>query len=76
MLTLARSRSRQLVEELTGFGEVVGQTIGDRAAFIRAFMTGRAVARISGAEPARREIGFLCDVVERSLVAGRRASRA
>ena len=66
---------RQLVEELTGFGEVVSPTIGNRTAFIRAFMTGHAVAALSSAEPANREIELLCDLVERSLAPGRRASR-
>jgi chromosome partitioning protein len=65
---------RQLVEELTSFDEVVSPTIGNRTAFIRAFMTGHGVAANSGAEPAHREIGLLCDLVERSLAARRRAS--
>jgi chromosome partitioning protein len=67
---------RQLVEELTGFGEVVSPTIGNRTAFIRAYMTGHAVAAISGSEPAHREIGLLSDLVEGLLATGRRAPRA
>jgi chromosome partitioning protein len=63
---------RQLVENLIGFGEVVSPTIGNRTAFIRAFAAGQAVAAISG--PAQREIGLLCDLVERTLAAGRTAS--
>jgi chromosome partitioning protein len=59
---------RQLVRELTGFGEVVGPTIGDRSAFVRAFMTGQSVAEMSEAQVAYREIQLLCDLVEKSLV--------
>jgi chromosome partitioning protein len=63
---------RQLVEELVGFGEVVSPIIGNRTAFIRAFATGQGVAAIPG--PAQREIGMLCDLVERTLAAGRATS--
>src|SRR5215469_6307826 len=37
---------RQLMDELAGFGEVVGPTIGNRTAFIRAFSAGNSVADI------------------------------
>jgi chromosome partitioning protein len=58
---------RQLVEELTGFGEVVGPTIGDRSAFVRAFSAGQSVADMPEGKMAHLEIQMLCDVVEKSL---------
>ena len=58
---------RQLVEELTGFGEVIGPPIGDRAAFVRAFSAGRSVAEMADGQGAHREIQLLCDVVENRL---------
>jgi len=64
---------RQLVEELAGFREVVSPAIGNRMAFVRAFTSGQAATAIDGS--ARYEIGLLCDLVERSLAARRRASR-
>jgi chromosome partitioning protein len=59
---------RQLVEELTGFGEVVGPMIGDRSAFVRAFSAGQSVADIPEARVAHREIELLCDLVEKDIV--------
>jgi chromosome partitioning protein len=66
---------RQLVEELTAFGEVVSPTIGDRAPFVRAVSTGHSVAKEPGGAVAHREIQLLCDVVERSLSETRRKTR-
>ena len=52
---------RQIVDELTGFGEIVGPTIGDRSAFVRAFSTGQSVAEMPEGQVAHREIQLLCD---------------
>ncbi|MGB7101984.1 MAG: ParA family protein [Xanthobacteraceae bacterium] len=57
---------RQLVDELTAFGEHVSLPIGYRTAFIRAFSSGFAVSAWAG-EPAYGEIGSLTDLVERFL---------
>ena len=58
---------RQLVDELTGFGEVIGPTIGDRAAFVRAFSAGQSVADMPDGHVAFREIQLLCDLVEKNI---------
>jgi chromosome partitioning protein len=58
---------RQLVEELSGFGEVVSPTIGNRTAFIRAFSAGHSVADIASGEIADREIQALCDLLDSAL---------
>ena len=58
---------RQIVEELTGFGELVGPTIGDRSAFVRAFSAGQSVAKMPDGQVSQREILMLCDVVEKCL---------
>jgi chromosome partitioning protein len=58
---------RQLVEELSGFGETVGPTVGDRSAFVRAFSAGRSVADMPEGQAAQREIELICDLVEKSL---------
>jgi chromosome partitioning protein len=58
---------RQLVAELTGFMEVVGSTIGDRSAFVRAFSAGQSVADMPEGQVAQREIQLLCDLVEKCL---------
>jgi chromosome partitioning protein len=58
---------RQLLDELTAFGEVVSPTIGDRAPFVRAAATGRYVAEEPGGAAAHREIERLCDAVDKSL---------
>ena len=62
-----RLEGRQFVEELTGFSEVVGPTIGDRSAFVRAFSTGHTVAEMTGGKVAHHEIQLLCDLVEKRL---------
>jgi chromosome partitioning protein len=64
---------RQLVEELTGFGEVIGPTIGDRSAFVRAFSAGQSVADMPEGQVAHREIQQLCDLVEKDMVGPSRA---
>jgi len=58
---------RQLVEELTGFSEVIGPTIGDRSVFVRAFSSGRSVAEMADGQVADREIQLLCSVIEKCL---------
>jgi chromosome partitioning protein len=58
---------RQLVEELTGFGEVIGPTIGDRAVFVRAFSSGCSIAEMADGEVAHREIQLLCNLIEKCL---------
>ncbi len=58
---------RQVVDELTGFGEVIGPTIGDRSAFVRAFSAGQSVADMPDGHVAFREIQLLCDLVEKNM---------
>ena len=51
---------RQLVEELTGFNEIVSSTIGNRSAFVRAYSAGRSVADMPDATggPSRDRIAL------------------
>jgi chromosome partitioning protein len=58
---------RQFVGELTGFDEVIGPTIGDRTAFVRAFSAGRSVAEMAEGLMADREIQLLCNLIEECL---------
>jgi len=67
---------QQLAEELNGFGESVGPTIGDRTAFVRAFTNGQSVGQMLEGREAHREIQRLCDVVEQSIGAVRQSSSA
>ena len=67
---------QQLVEELSGFHEVVGPTIGNRTAFVRAFTGGHSVAEMPEGREARREIQQLCDVVEKTIGTVRQSSSA
>lgn len=55
---------RQLVDELTGFGEIVSSTIGNRSAFVRAFSAGRSVGEMPESLAADLEIQRLCDLIE------------
>jgi chromosome partitioning protein len=57
----------QIGAALTRFNEVVSPTIGDRAAFVRAFTTGHTVAEMPEGLIAYREIQTLCDLVEKTL---------
>jgi chromosome partitioning protein len=66
---------KQLVDELTAFGEVVSPTIGDRSAFVRAFSTGRSVAEMPDGQLGHREIAQLCDLIERRLDNVQQASK-
>jgi chromosome partitioning protein len=59
---------RQLVDELTGFGETVSGTIGNRSAFVRAFSAGRAVGEMPESIAADLEIQRLCDLIEPQLL--------
>jgi chromosome partitioning protein len=67
---------QQLVEELNGFHEVVGPTVGDRTAFVRAFTGGQSVAGMLEGREAHREIQRLCDVLEKTIGAVRQSSSA
>jgi chromosome partitioning protein len=58
---------RQLVDELTGFGEVISPTIGYRSAFVRAFSAGRPIDEMADGQVGHREIQQLCDLVEKRL---------
>jgi chromosome partitioning protein len=58
---------RQIGAALTRFNEVVSSTIGDRAAFVRAFKTGQSVAKMQDGLLAHREIQMFCDFVEKTL---------
>jgi len=67
---------RQLVRELTEFGEVVASTIGDRSAFVRAFSAGQSVAELACGQAADHEIQLLCDLVVKCLAVSQRVSAA
>jgi len=58
---------RQLVDELTSFGETVSATIGDRTAFVRAFSAGCSVAEMPDGYVGHCEIQMLCNLIEKSL---------
>jgi chromosome partitioning protein len=58
---------RQLVEELQEFGEIVAPPIGNRTAFVRAFSLGHSVGEFDPHSLGVRELGELCDLVERCL---------
>jgi chromosome partitioning protein len=58
---------RQIGVALSGFNELVSPTIGDRAAFVRAFTAGRSVGEVPDALAAYREVQMLCDFVEKAL---------
>jgi chromosome partitioning protein len=58
---------KQLVEELTRFGEVVGPSIGYRSAFVRAFSTGCSISEVAQGHVGDQEIQLLCTVVESTL---------
>jgi chromosome partitioning protein len=58
---------KQLVDELTGFGEAVSPTIGNRSAFVRAFSAGRSVEEMPDGHVGHREIQMLCDLIEKTL---------
>jgi chromosome partitioning protein len=58
---------KQVVEELASFGEVVGPTIGDRSAFVRAFSTGCSIGDVADGQIGDHEIQLLCTLVEGTL---------
>lgn len=56
---------RQLLDELSTFGEAVGPPIASRAAFVRCFTSGQSVASFVPGDTADREIQELADAIER-----------
>jgi chromosome partitioning protein len=54
---------QQLGRELRNLGEMVGPTISQRSAFVRAFATGQSVADYASGKAADLEINRLCDTV-------------
>jgi chromosome partitioning protein len=58
---------RQLVEELSEFGEIVGPPIASRSAFVRSFTSGQSVASFMPGDAADLEIRQLADAVERAV---------
>jgi len=56
---------RQLVEELSEFGEIVAPPIASRLAFVRSFTYGQSVATFVPGDAADREIQALADEVEK-----------
>jgi chromosome partitioning protein len=58
---------QQLGDELIEFGDAVSSPIGDRSAFVRAFMSGYSVANFAKGSAADLEIKELCDLVEDAL---------
>jgi chromosome partitioning protein len=67
---------QQLVEALNEFHEIVGPTIGDRTAFVRAFTGGQSVAEMVEGREAHREIQRLCDMLDKTIGAVRQSSSA
>lgn len=55
---------RQLVEELSEFGEIVAPPIASRSAFVRCFTAGQSVASFVPGDAADQEIRQLADAVE------------
>jgi chromosome partitioning protein len=55
---------RQLVEELSEFGEMVAPPIASRSAFVRCFTNGQSVASFMPGDAADQEIQQLADAVE------------
>jgi chromosome partitioning protein len=58
---------KQLVEELTSFGEVVGPTVGYRSAFVRAFSLGCTISEVAEGQVGDQEIQLLCTLIESTL---------
>lgn len=67
---------RQLVEELTEFGEIVARPIGNRLAFVRAFSRGYSISEFDPDGSGVREVQDLCDLVDHCLRAALRAHRS
>ena len=57
---------RQLLDELSTFGEAVGPPIASRAAFVRCFTSGQSVASYVPGDTADREIQELADAIEQT----------
>ena len=57
----------ELVDELHTFGEMVSSPISNRAAFVRAFATGQAIAEFAEGKAADLEIRNLCNLIIRSF---------
>ena len=55
---------RQLINELSEFGEIVAPPIASRAAFVRCFTNGQSVASFVPGDAADQEIQQLADAVE------------
>jgi chromosome partitioning protein len=55
---------RQLIDELSEFGELVAPPIASRAAFVRCFTSGQSVASFVPGDAADQEIQQLADAVE------------
>ncbi|MCA6107144.1 ParA family protein [Bradyrhizobium cenepequi] len=58
---------RQLVEELSEFGEIVAPPISSRSAFVRSFTNGQSVASFMPGDAADQEIQQLADAIERAV---------
>jgi chromosome partitioning protein len=58
---------RQMVEELSEFGEIVAPPIASRSAFVRCFTNGQSVASFMPGDAADKEIQRLTDAVERAV---------
>jgi chromosome partitioning protein len=58
---------RQMVEELSEFGEIVAPPIASRSAFVRSFTNGQSVASFMPGDAADKEIQRLTDAVERAV---------
>jgi chromosome partitioning protein len=61
---------RQLIEELSEFGEIVAPPIASRSAFVRSFTTGQSVASFMPGDSADREIQALARLVEKAVLEG------
>jgi chromosome partitioning protein len=58
---------RQLIDELSEFGEIVAPAVGSRSAFVRSFTSGQSVASFMPGAAADQEIQKLADVVEKAF---------
>ena len=67
---------RQFLDALSGLGEDIAPSLGNRTAFIRAFTSGHAVNQYARGSSADAEVKALADVVEHRLRAAQPRAKA
>ena len=61
------AEGREIVEELTKFGEPIGPALAYRSAFVRAFNTGDTVGSFAPGSAADAEVKALADAIEKAV---------